>query len=321
MSKRSNGFLVALAVVAAATGCGSGDDSKAATATTAATSSAIAKPLVIEGFSGPEAVLFAGDRVYVSNRGSGRDSLSQDGDGFLSELDPAGKVTKLRAMPHTGDSPLHSPKGLARNGNRIFVADVNRIVGYDMDSRREVFEARIGGELDTLLNDIVPLDDKSMLVTDTARGSVYRLDLDTREFETLTNEIPGANGVALDSTGELAYVAAVGAGATGGELWELDLTQQPVQPQTVGNVTGILDGVAVLSNGNIIVSDWVSPEDESGTVVVYRVGGIEAAKVPLPEGVRGSADFTIDPSGRNLWVAALSDNRVAIIPLPLTSSR
>ncbi|WP_067830000.1 SMP-30/gluconolactonase/LRE family protein [Nocardia inohanensis] len=152
--------------------------------------------------------------------------------------------------------------------------------------------------------------------TDTLRGIVYRLDLEAKKFEPLATGIPGANGIALDGTGKTAYVVGVGGDFTGGDLWKLDLVQSPVTPQRVGAVHGVLDGIAVLPSGDLVISDWTGQGDTPGAVTVHRPDGTLAATVKLPENLHGPADFAIDPAGKNLWIPAMPDNRIVIVPLP-----
>ncbi|QLY33636.1 SMP-30/gluconolactonase/LRE family protein [Nocardia huaxiensis] len=278
----------------------------------------VAKPGSLEGFSSPESVLFAEDRWFISNVGAERAPLAKDGDGYLTELNAVGTVTARKAMPRQGDPPLHAPKGMAHHDNRVFVADIDRVVGYDVDTHGQVFEAPLSGDEPAMLNDLALLDSKTLLVSDSLRGIVYRLDLESKSFESLATAIPGANGIALDPSGKVAFVAGTGADFTGGDLWRLDLTQNPVVPQRVGSVHGVLDGIAVPANGTIVISDWVSTTnpDQAGSVQVYNPDGSLSATVRLPDNLRGPADFTLDGTGRNIWVPAMADNRVVVVPLP-----
>ncbi|MFI6869604.1 SMP-30/gluconolactonase/LRE family protein [Nocardia sp. NPDC050406] len=323
-SGRRARYAAGIAVLALVTACGGagGDGGGGLRGTTVPVAGGspgtLTKPGAIEGFSVPESVVFAGDSWLVSNLGRvDPDPAAKDGDGFLTELNAVGTLTARRAMPRPGDPPLHAPKGMAAVDNRVFVADVDRIVGYDTSSHGQVFEAALGDGAPALLNDIVALDSRTLLVTDTYRDTVYQLDIETKHFEPRATGIPGANGIAIDDSGRTAYVVADGEAFEGGDLWRLDLTQTPAVPQRVGAVHGILDGVAVLSTGNIVVSDWISTQgDKSGTLTVYRPDGTPATQLRLPDNLHGPADFAVDPAGRNIWIPAMPDNRLVIVPLP-----
>lgn len=306
-------------LLVAATGCGGGGDNtpRAVGASTVNSPGTVSKPGSLEGFSSPESVLFAGDRWFISNVGAKREPAAKDGDGYLTELNSVGTVTSRRAMPRPGDPPLNAPKGMAHTDNRVFVADIDRVVGYDVDTHGQVFEALLGGDDPALLNDIALLDSHTLLVSDTMRGIVYKVELETKKFEPLATGIPGANGLAVDASGKVVYAVGVGTDFNGGDVWRLDLTQNPVTPQRVGEIHGVLDGLVVLANGNLVISDWVGAQgDQPGKVTVYRPDGVEVAAVKLSDDMHGPADFTVDPAGKNLWVPAMPDNRVAIVPLP-----
>ncbi|MET9491527.1 hypothetical protein [Nocardia sp. NPDC006630] len=174
MPHMSNGFAVesGRAIVAtcvgvlllvAATGCGTWDGGTIRTAgpITAHTPGAAPKPGSLEGFSSPESVLFAGDRWFISNIGADREP-AQDGDGYLTELNSGGTVTARHAMPRPGDPPLNAPKGLAYTGNRVFVTDIDRVVGFDTDTHGQVFEARLGDNAPALLDDLALQDPHSL---------------------------------------------------------------------------------------------------------------------------------------------------------------
>lgn len=92
---------------------------------------AASEPRVVTGFAHPESVLIDGDRRFVSNIGEKLDPLGHDGDGFVSELDADGRIVALRALPIDSDR-LDSPKGMAMLGGRLYVADIDRIVGFDL---------------------------------------------------------------------------------------------------------------------------------------------------------------------------------------------
>ncbi|WP_067717337.1 SMP-30/gluconolactonase/LRE family protein [Nocardia yamanashiensis] len=278
----------------------------------------VAKTAVLEGFSAPESVYFVGDRVFVSNLGTA-DRSAKDGDGFLSELTPAGAVVEPKALPREGDPVLDAPKGMAHIGNRLYVADVDRIVGYDMDTREQVFEATMSTA--RLLNGLAVLNPTTLLVTDTLASSLYRLDLDSRQFALVADGMSGANGIALDPAGQVAYVAAMGVDFGGGNVYRLDLAAAPVTPVRVGTLFGIHDGMAVRPNGDLVVSDWVStPGDEPGTVTVYDPEGIALAPVAVSAPLHGPTGFALDPDGLSIWIPSQADNRVVLAPLPATAT-
>ncbi len=107
---------------------------------------------IINGFANPESVTSDGKRYFVSNQG--QDVFSKDGDGFISEISEDGKLIERNFLPQKG--VLNAPKGLTIANNILYVADIERIVGFDINSRKTVFELTIPQA--TVLNDICRLE-------------------------------------------------------------------------------------------------------------------------------------------------------------------
>lgn len=267
---------------------------------------------VIEGFSNPESVLIDGPRRYVSNLGAKLDPTGHDGDGFISELDAAGRVVALRAFPAEGET-LDAPKGMVLTGGRLYVADIDRIVGFDVSSRRKVFEARVPAGEPGLLNDIAVVP-QGLAVSDTLRGTVYRVDLGTGVFTAIASGIPGANGIAWDARGNRMLVAGLGARFEGGDLFEVT-TDGKVRKLDRGP-HGILDGLVLLPNERMLISDWRSFDPPSpGGLSLHASDGTELARLSLPREVHGPADFAVDTAAGVIWVPVMRDGTVLVMPL------
>ena len=87
---------------------------------------------MVDGFASPESVVSLSGRHFVSNMGAGIKPTEKDGDGFISEIDDAGHVVDLHAFPKKDGGTLNAPKGLAIVAGRIYVADIDRVVGFDI---------------------------------------------------------------------------------------------------------------------------------------------------------------------------------------------
>jgi len=276
-----------------------------------------AAPRTIGGFSLPESVTLAGPRVFVSNLGAKLEPVAKDGDGFISELDADGRIVALHALPHPGDAPLHAPKGMAVAGGRLYVADIDRVAGFDLASGRRVFDAVIDGSAPAMLNDLAVEDERTLLVSDTLRGTLHRLDLRNGRYTLLASDIPGANGIAVDARQQRAYVVGLGAQFEGGDLFEVDLRAPGTARRVEGGPHGILDGVALQADGRLVVSDWVKlGAPTPGVVEIVERGGRVVGTLAAPVPLHGPADFHLDAAGQRLWVPSMLDNQVLVIALP-----
>ncbi|WP_194820127.1 SMP-30/gluconolactonase/LRE family protein [Nocardia sp. XZ_19_385] len=272
----------------------------------------VAAPGSVQGFAAPRSVVVVDNTWFVSNLGL--NPAVPEGAGFLSVLSDAGTVTNRTAVPRAGEPPLTSPSGMAYVNGTLYVADTDRVVGFDPRTYARVFDAPVGGAAPARLSGIAALDDKTLLVTDSVSGTVYQLHTEDNRFDVLATQIPGAKGIAVDQAHRVAYVGASGSQSEGGDLYRLELGAGTVTSKKVGSVRGLLDGVLVLPNGNIAVSDWVGP-DQPGTVRVYRPDGTEVSKVSLPAALRGPAGIAVDAAGKNLLVPAQPDNTLTIVAL------
>lgn len=117
---------------------------------------------VTNGFSMPESVTSDGERFFISNQG--QDFINKDGDGFISEIDNTGKIINLKFLPK--NELLNAPKGMCIINDVLYVADLDRIVGFNIKSKLKVFELIIPNAI--VLNDICIYNQTNIIVTETA---------------------------------------------------------------------------------------------------------------------------------------------------------
>ncbi|HKP63926.1 MAG TPA: hypothetical protein VJV78_44635 [Polyangiales bacterium] len=263
------------------------------------------------GFSHPESVAAARGRYFVSNIGAELDPTAADADGFISELDRHGEILALRAF-----APLDAPKGLAVVERTLYVADLARVVGFDIDSHERVFEASVTGDTPVLLNDLAVVDTHTLWVSDTLGNALWRLDLPSAGLTPIAHDVLGANGIAIDHARGRAYVVGVGADFGGGGLYELALDGNGGAREIDGPF-GVLDGLALLHDGRLIASDWVELEQPAaGELITFTRAGKRQRTVRLAEELHGPADFYYDARAELLWVPAMADNCVRVVPVP-----
>jgi len=267
---------------------------------------------VVTGFANPESVLIDGPRRFVSNIGEQLDPLGHDGDGFISELDADGRIVALHAFP-TGEGKLDAPKGMAILSGTLYVADIDRIVGFDLATREQVFETRVPAGGSTLLNDLAVMEG-GLVVSDTLRGNIYRVDVGAGTFTTIAEGIPGANGLVWDTAKKRVLVVGLGAKFEGGDLYEISAEGQVRKIEWGPH--GILDGLALLPDGRMIISDWRSIDPPApGAITLYAADGSASEPLDLGREIHGPADFTVDVSRWEIWLPATVDGAILIAPL------
>lgn len=206
-----------------------------------------------EGLRQPESVLFDPERnvLYVSNVDGG--PTDKDGKGYIAKLTPDGKVETAEWV--TG---LNAPKGLGLYGDRLYVADVDRLVVIDIGTGEisKVYEAPDA----KFLNDIAVDKDGRVFVSDTLTDTIYALDGDTFGVWLNSGDLAAPNGLYADN--DKLIVASWGKGemmsAKPDHLRTVDLDSKEIANLGDGTPIGNLDGLAPDGNGDFLVTDWVA---------------------------------------------------------------
>lgn len=261
------------------------------------TSLALAQIIEVGGFASPESALVTDKGVFVSNVGKELKPSAKDGDGFISLVDKNGFVRELHFI-----DGLDAPKGSVLIGNILYVADVDRLRGFDIRSKKEVFTLKFEGT--EFLNDITAKGKNTLYVSATDVGAVYTVNLGNQSYKKLA-DLEGANGLDYDK-GKLYAVT-----YPKGTLNSIDTKS--------GEVTllkefgeGVLDGVQKVGDA-IYVSDWVKFE-KAGVIRVYNLKTEKTSTLNLPTFL-GAADFGIDTTTKRLYMPEMMGNILFIIDL------
>jgi hypothetical protein len=186
-------------------------------------------------FETPESVLYdeSNDIIYVSNiNGSANE---KDGNGYISKLSTDGKIKKLKWV--TG---LDAPKGMGIFGQTLYVADISQVVEIDIQKGKILTRYEAPGAV--FLNDITIRINGEVYASDSQSGvifrlkngeiapwlkheniktpngllagegklligenSVYEVDFETREVQTVVEEGGGIDGLEKDNQGKILF--------------------------------------------------------------------------------------------------------------------
>lgn len=277
----------------------------------AITSAATAQVLPSEtpGFSHPESVCQTGQILFVSNMGASLDPSGKDGDGFISRVDlSTRRVTDLRFI-----SALNSPKGMALHGHTLYVADIDHILGFDIDTRKKVLDLPIPGT--HFLNDLV-IGDGRLYASGSDNGKVYEVDLQSHACRALplSDSITGANGLCYDDSAHRLYCVGIGTwGSNDGKVFAIDPGTYAVTP--ISDYRGLLDGVDRI--GNVLYfSDWKGMQDSKGVLVALDLDTHKTSTLSFGRGtIAGPADFSLSADRRYFIIPATMEGKVLYIPV------
>lgn len=235
----------------------------------------------------PESVLPADNILYVSLiDGGGWDA---DGKGGVAKLGLDGKV--INASWITG---LNAPKGIAKVGNRLFVADISEVVVINIKEGK--IEKKIKIEGGQGLNDVTASD----------KGMVYVSDSKTARVWLIANDIPtlylenmqGVNG--LRAVKDELYIAS-------GKSFVKAGPDKKITP--VAELPGDGDGIEPIGNGDFVATSWPGQ--------VYYVSAKGAVEILLDTKAdkKNTADIGYDPIKRIVYVPTFNAKTIVAYTL------
>lgn len=168
------------------------------------------------------------------------DGAAKDGNGFISEVGPDGRVIRLKWV--TG---LDAPKGLARVGDTLYAADLDSVVAIDIRTGRVVSKTYVPGA--TFLNDAASDPAGNLYVSDTRQGKVFRYRDGRVSLVWGMPEMKGANGLLwwkdklwiLTAGGIYSYTGMPGA-----------------RPVLFSDAVKNGDGIAAVNDSDLLCSRW-----------------------------------------------------------------
>jgi len=290
----------------------SASDSTSGSTTAAGTASKVGETI---GFKVPESVRYDADLdvFFVSNI-NGNPS-QKDNNGFIARVkaDSTGAMTMFAEGGKRGLF-LHAPKGLAIQGDTLFVADIDFLRKFNKRTGEYLDAISLKDQNATFLNDVTVGPD-GIYITDTgirfdATGGMTHPGV-SRVFKvvglTITEPLFGdslknPNGIAWDATGNRFILAPFGGPNL--QAW----TPGSAAPTNLVAGPGGYDGVEVLRNGNILVSSWT----DSTVHVVH--GGTHI--MPLVRNVSAPADIGVDTKRNVLAIPRFNDGKVEYYRIP-----
>ena len=264
----------------------------------------------ITGLACPESVVAYKGGYFVSDIGAKLDPTAKDGDGAISYINSAGKLQDLKYF----DDTLNAPKGLDIIGDVLYVADIDHLKGYNITTRKKVFDLNLEGKA-ILLNDLNKVDDSLLVITDSFKNNVLLVNVHTADWSILKGDIIVPNGVVYDTHNDEVYVCSMGANLDGtGKLFSKKLHDDAAAFEPLpGTPIGLFDGIVQLDDHRLLVSDWITIKDPvKGNLYVYDIDKKQYTKI---DASRGPADIALDVKKHTLLIPQLLDNRLEIVSL------
>ena len=310
-------WTIAIMALTLGAACGRGDRSAAADSTAAGTAAAdaaapaAADSATLEGFEAPESARYDADLDvwYVSNVNGPPNA--KDGNGYISRLKGDGTMDSLKFIAGgTGGVKLDAPKGMAIQGDTLWVADIASVRGFDRRTGKPVASIDVKGA--KFLNDVVDGPD-GLYLTDTGFGTtakgmehtgpdrIYRVAARKASVALETDSLGGPNGITWDGAGKrFIVVPFLGQVVRAWTPGSKSLT-------ALGSTKGQLDGVELLGPNRLLITSWTD-----SSLFVLDNGTV----TPVAGGLPSPADIGIDTKRNRVAIPLLLENRVEFRALP-----
>jgi sugar lactone lactonase YvrE len=309
-------LLGAAAMLAACGGDRSAGDAAGGADTTGAVDSrslSATVALTLDNLEAPEAARFDPELgVYFLSNINGS-PLGKDGNGYISRVTRDGKVDSLKFIAGgRGGAKLDAPKGIAIQGDTLWVADIDAARAFDKRSGKPIATVSLVGKA-KFLNDAAVGPDGAIYFTDTGLADdgkggmghpgpdrVFRLEGRKATVALEFKDKPGPNGITWDSAGSKLVIVSF----QGTPIYRW--APGDSVPTVVTEGPGMMDGIEALGDGRFVVSTWT---DSSlfvldGDKITKLVGGLPAA-----------ADIALDRERGRIAVPLLTENRVDFVDL------
>ena len=261
----------------------------------------------VSGFENPESAVSDGTDIYVSNLGKDLKPSQRDGDGYISRLKKDGTVLEMKYI--TG---LNAPKGMVFIGKNLYVADVDKVLGFELATKKKIFELPINDRV-LFLNDIVVRDNTTLYVSGTDVNKIYEIKLGatpTYKALALANITPGPNGLWFDRPSSKLYVVGMGAdNKSNGRFGCVNLAGATPTYEELSTTNGVYDGVC-LSGGELYFTNWVTMGQNVGVLQSFNLTSKQTTNL-VTEKFGGPADFSVAGTGE-LFLPRMTENKVSI---------
>ena len=261
-------------------------------------------------FATPESIeYYATEDVYLVSNINGN-ALEAAGNGFISKIKPDGSVVDLKWINGNKKSiVLNAPKGMAIQGNNLYVADINQVQVFELPSGKQKTSVTIKGS--TFLNGITP-GDGFVYVTDSGLKSgkngyapsdtdaIYKIWANGKYELVIKDKNMGhPNGIV--ENGSDIIVVTFGTG----KVFRIDTAGKrhamPTPPK------GSLDGLLMLDDGRLLISSW----DESAIYILNKNNTYSI----LADSLDAPADLGFDTKRNRVLIPLFKQNKLVFLAL------
>jgi hypothetical protein len=261
------------------------------------------------GFATPESMEYvASQDVYLVANINGS-PFAKDDNGFISKVSPDGQVMELKWIDGASNQiHLNAPKGMVATDEFLFVADIDRVHQFDIETGEQIASMIFSGV--NFLNGLALADEGGLYVTDSGvapgfkpagTDAIYHVTFDGKITPIYQDSEMGVpNGVASDGGGLVVVTI------FSGEAFRLDAsgnrTELPKPPHNR------IDGLLNMGEGRFIFSSWTGE-------AIYEIDAGQGTVTELFGGLTSPADLGRDTKRNRLLIPLFKKDALVIQPL------
>ncbi len=266
---------------------------------------------VLDGFYGPESVKYDadGDVWFISNMlGPGSD---RDGAGFIDRVDAGELKTPVRFIESgRNGATLDAPKGMAIHGDTLWIADIDKLRGFDRTTGAPLATIDLSTQGAVLLNDVAVGLDGSLHITDSgiimSEKGVLHPGGDkifivgpgrAVSFLAKGEQLGRPNGISWDAKNERWVI--VSFDPFHSEVYSFSAKDTTRTVIATGN--GKFDGIEALADGRLLVTGW-----NDSSLHIFADGRDER----VVRNLSWPADIGVDTKRNRIAIPQVMINRV-----------
>lgn len=268
--------------------------------------------IITSALQHPESIISDGKFFFATNIGADLKPTDKDGDGAIYKLSLDGKLIAQRF----NKSILNAPKGTGIINGILYVADIDRVVGFDLKSGEQVKEIDLSTFKTSFLNDITVKDENTLFVGSIDVSKIFMITLSTpAKIEVLdVPEIKSPNGLYYNkATNQLYFVELVRDELLTGRMGVIgwDKNRKPKMTY-LSDVKGNYDGLQMIDGNTLLVSDWYNMKERKCRLV--KVDIAKKQVTPLLEDA-DAADILYEKQHKRLVIPGLVNGTVSTLTI------
>lgn len=253
------------------------------------------------GFETPVSVVQYGGYYYLSNAGGNTDRTAKDGDGYISRTKSDGSQEEVTMKYITG---LDSPHGIAASQGVLYVCDVDRLLGFDLQTKKKVLDLNFSAEKTKQLSGIAFANNNTLYVSATDVNAIFKVDLAAKKYQ-LWTQTTAPNSLLIEK--EKMYVSSWGTDSLpNGKISIIDMKKLTIE--NVEGCQGYLWGLALADN-KLYFCDWVAFAKQ-GVIKWHNLTDGKNGQLKLTEKMSGPAEFIYDSHNNLFIVPAMLEGKV-----------